>query len=193
MNSKEIKEIKNDIVTNANKVNTISVSPAMGEEKALTAASYILRLKRDRYEKKATEAQIKNLIENYLVVANCFVISENCSELENIIEEIKADCKNINDDIKLNKINTVSQVNSRLDVTTMEAIYVDIIYDEIVLTYNFLTKQKHYKLSKNEIELCLAEFNKAKQKKEELNLIIANEINSPINKLKSSKVKGRTR
>ena len=189
----QFNELKNEIVKEATKVNTISKTPLMGKEKALTAASYMLRLKRDNYEKKATENQIKNLIQDFLIIANCFISDDDYSELNNIINEIKTDSLNICNDISSNKISSTSQVNSRLDVTTMNAIYVDIIYDELVSTYKFLKKQKHNKLTTDVLKQIEEKMLKAKQKKQELNLIIETQLNTPINQFKKSKSKAKTR
>lgn len=197
---KEIKlqfnELKTKLLDLAKKKNVFKdFEPFMGEDKALSSASYMLRLKRLKAEKEATEPQVESLTNDFITVANEYTTESDNDEITVALQEIKNEIMGICEDINRKKIVTTSQVSSRLDVTTLKAINLDFIFDEIDSTYKFLNKQKVLKLTLQTGTLCNKKYKDCVKRNELINNIILNQLSMPYTALKTTEkvVKGRSR
>lgn len=192
----QFNELKKEMLSLAKKKNGFKdLEPVMGEDKALSSATYMLRLKRLKLEKQASQQQVENLANDFVTVSDCYTTKTDSDEITLALEEIKKEIGSICDDINKKIITTTTQVNSRLDVTTFKAINLDFIFDEIDLTYKFLNKQKVLKLSLPLVTLCNKKFKECVKRNELINSIIINQLSIPYSAIKQSKkiATGRTR
>ena len=186
----QFEELKKQMVELAKKDNGLKeLTPFMGNDKTLSSASYMLRLKRVQLEKQESENKVESLINDYLTVAKEYVNTESNEEIGLAIKEIKQEIFNVCEDIKNNVITTTSEVNSKLDLTTFYAINLDFIFDELYLTYNFLNKQKVYKLNLQTLTLLNKKHKECVKQNETINNIIISQLTLPIKALKQKQVK----
>ncbi len=75
------------------------LTPFMGNDKTLSSASYMLRLKRVQLERQESENKVESLINDYLTVAKEYVNTESNEEIGLAIKEIKQEIFNVCEDI----------------------------------------------------------------------------------------------
>ena len=186
----QFEELKKQMVELAKKDNGLKeLTPFMGNDKTLSSASYMLRLKRVQLERQESENKVESLINDYLTVAKEYVNTESNEEIGLAIKEIKQEIFNVCEDIKNNVITTTSEVNSKLDLTTFYAINLDFIFDELYLTYKFLNKQKVYKLNLQTLTLLNKKHKECVKQNETINNIIISQLTLPIKEKKKKQDK----
>lgn len=186
----QFSELKEQMIKQAEKQNGFKdLTPFMGKDKMLSSAAYMLRLKRIKLENNFLKPKAEELFNDFCTVSNEYISDEESCEVTEALEEIKSQIEGICIDIKGNQISTTSQVTSKLDVTTLKAINLDFIFDEIDLTFKFLTSVPSQTFNVAALAICNKKHKECVKRNEIINNFILSQLSIPYKTLKQHSIK----
>lgn len=183
-NLNEMLDLQDQMVVEATKDNGFKdLKPAMGKSKALSTGLYLLKIKRLLLEDDKEISDIYGMCDNFIDVATEYS-SKTCEEVNSLLAQIKQHCDFICSE-KENKKLSLTQVNSMLDVPTMQAITLDNMFYEIDSSYKVISKKVVPQIDKLTAERCAIVFSACEARRAEIDLTVNTELSRPVKSIKS--------